>query len=127
MAESKKMMKDHENEIRKLRAELREKTRSLILERDALKKELKKCNKEMNQRNSTNNLMKEYDELNRKYMNCEEELKVLKAVRKNIVPFEQQMVVRPSFLSDISSFNKETSLKRDASRRLKNEIEPLPI
>jgi hypothetical protein len=146
MENYKQIMKEHDNEMRNLRSEIREKTRVLILERDELKKELKKCNKEMSKLTSTNNSTREYNELNIKYMNCQEELRLLKALGKSmqsdtsIVPFQEKMVFtprtgnslknemispreRPSFLKDISEFNKnklKTSLisKNETKRRL---------
>jgi hypothetical protein len=121
--------------MRDVRREHMENIRNVSIERDQLKKDLKKCEKKMTNTVS-DSLMREYNSISKKYERCQEEVNLLKMMNEDIrrgnvsiVPIDNRVMnalikapkspkgKRPtiSFLSDISNFNK--SILRDVKNK----------
>ena len=121
--------KDLDNIMRDVRREHMENIRAISMERDQLKKELKKCEKKMKDSSSDSSLVREYNTLSRKYERCQEEVNLLKMMSEDIrrgpvsiIPVNNRIMEalvqsprgkRPSisFLSDITNFDKRAMLK----------------
>lgn len=125
--------KDLDNIMRDVRREHMENIRAVSMERDQLKKELKKCEKKMKDSSSNSSLVREYNTISRKYERCQEEVNLLKMMSEDIrrgpvsiIPVNNRIMEalvqsptsskrgkRPSisFLSDITNFDKRAMLK----------------
>ena len=130
MEDYKKMMKSHKDELRDLRAQSVRNIREVSMERDQLKKDLKKCEKNLQKNSSSELAIERYNEVSRMYENCQRELRELKMLRLapqlSLVPaYDNRMVAIsprnkkvPSFLQDIVVFDKKRGLKGKQSKEI---------
>lgn len=123
--------KDLDNIMRDVRREHMENIRVVSMERDKLKKDLKNCEKNMMKNASSSDFKREYNLLSKRYEKCREEVNLLKMMSEDIrqrplsiMPLDNRVMdalvlsspkgkipLLPSFLTDISNFNKGANLK----------------
>ena len=136
--------KDLDNIMRDVRREHMENIRVVSIERDKLKKELKNCEKNMMKNASSSDFKREYNLLSKRYEKCREEVNLLKMMSEDIrqrplsiMPLDNRVMDAlvlsspkgkrqplPSFLTDISKFNKGANLKDISAVKIDRQINP---